>query len=278
MPVHAGPVTGVAIGPKNDQVLTVGNDGMMKLWAMPPVAARALAHPEAVLAAALSPDSQRLYTGSADKIVRVWNVASNAVERQFAGHTAPVTTVAPSSNGQLLSSAGADQTVRISDQASGKEKAIIGAHAMPITSLAANAAGTHLISAGQDGAVKFWKLPEAPRTFPHPDQVTCVAVSHDAKLLTGCVDKQVRLINLANGNVDHAFPGNTLAIGAVAFNDALTQIAAGRADKSLTVWNVADKKELKKIPSLPAAVQAVALRWQVRRLRRLLRSLALITS
>src|SRR5262249_18376236 len=75
--------------------------------------------------------------------------------------------------------------------------------------------------------------------------------------LTGCTDKQARLWNLANGNMERAFPGQTLAINAVAFNANGTQAAAGGADKSLIVWNVPDAKEVKKFV-LPAAVQSVA--------------------
>src|SRR5262249_40036527 len=52
--------------------------------------------------------------------------------------------------------------------------------------------------------------------------------------------------------------GNTMAVLGVAYSANGQQAAAGGADKSLTVWNVADGKELKKIPNLPAAVTSVA--------------------
>src|SRR5205823_3540568 len=53
--------------------------------------------------------------------------------------------------------------------------------------------------------------------------------------------------------------GNTLAIQCVALSANGAQIAAGGADKSLTVWNAADAKEVKKLTNLPAAVVSVAL-------------------
>ncbi len=257
---HAGPVTGVAIHPQNTQMLTVGSDGSMKVWTLPPTSPRALAHPEAVLSATVSPDSQRLITGGGDKIVRIWNLANNTVERQFVGHSGPATATAINANGQILASAGGDQTIRFWDQATGKEKSVIGAHAAGVTSLSVNAAGTMAVSAGPDGTIKFWKIPDAPpKVLAHPDQATCAAISPDGtKLLTGCVDKQVRLWNLGNGNVERTFPAMGLAIHSVAFNHDATQVAAGGADKSLMVWNAADGKELRKIADLPAPVQSVA--------------------
>jgi WD40 repeat protein len=256
---HAGPVNGVAFHPQNNQLVTAGGDGLLKFWAMPPVPGRALTHPDAVLASTATADGKRLITGSADKIVRSWNLTNNAMERQFQGHTAPVTAVALSANGQVLASGSADQTIRFWDQTNGKEKSVVGAHAGTVTALFCNPASTQLVSASADGTVKLWGLAAAPpRIFTHLDQVTSTALSLDgAKLLTGCTDKQARLWNLTNGNMERAFPGHTLAITAVAFNADGTQVAAGGADKSLIVWNVADAKEIKKF-TLPAAVQSVA--------------------
>ena len=44
---HAGPVTAVAFHPQGTQLLTAGGDGLLKLWALPPVPSRALTHPDA---------------------------------------------------------------------------------------------------------------------------------------------------------------------------------------------------------------------------------------
>src|SRR5262249_24576879 len=105
---HNGPVNSLAFHPvpQTAQPLTAGRHGLTKVGPLPPVPARALAHPDAALAAALSADSKRLITGGADKIVRSWNLANNQVERQFTGHAGPVTAVALSANGQLLASGG----------------------------------------------------------------------------------------------------------------------------------------------------------------------------
>jgi WD40 repeat protein len=257
---HDGAVTGVQFHPQGTQLATAGADGLVKFWAMPPAPARTIPNPDGVLSALASSDSKKLYTGSADKIVRVWDAAKPAIERQFTGHTAPVTALAVSANGQLLVSGGADATIRVWNQATGKESDVLIAHGAPITSLALNAAGNQLVSSGEDGLVKLWQLPAvSPKSFIHPDQVATMALTADgAKLLTGAGDKVVRLWNLGSGAKEREYAGGpTLPISALALSGNGAVIAAGSLDKTLTLWNVADAKVLQKIP-LPAAVQSVS--------------------
>jgi WD40 repeat protein len=256
---HGGPVTGVAFHPQNTQLLTAGGDGLLKLWAMPPIPGRLLTHPDAVLSSAMTADGKRLFTGSADKVLRSWDMVKNIVERQFTGNGAAVTAVAISGNGQILVSGGDDATIRFWNQATGKENSSLGAHAGTVTSLALNPAGTQMVSSSTDGTVKLWQLPALPpRPFVHPDQVTSLALSPDgSKLLTGCSDKLARLWNFKTGAKERDFPGHTLALTCVAFSVNGQLAAAGSADKSLTIWNVADAKVKKKIP-VPGVVKAVA--------------------
>ncbi|MBY0527075.1 MAG: hypothetical protein K2R98_27015 [Gemmataceae bacterium] len=256
---HGGPVTGVSFHPQATQLVTSGADGLVKLWALPPVPGRALAHPDGVTSIALSPDQKRLITGGTDKVVRSWNLTTNAIERQFPGHAGAVTAVALSPNGQLLVSGGDDATIRFWNQTNGQQSDMFGGHAAPVTTLAFHPANTQLLSASEDGTVKLWALPPAaPKLFAHPDLLTSAAISPDgAKLLTGCNDKQARLWNLTSGQLERAFPGNTLAVTAVAFSANGAAVVGGGADKSVTVWNAADGKELKKFANLPAAVNAV---------------------
>jgi WD40 repeat protein len=257
---HDGGVTGVAFHPQAPQLATAGADGLVKFWAVPMQPPRTVTHPDGVLIALASADGKKLYTGSADKMVRVWDAVKPAIERQFTGHTGAVTALAVSANGQLLVSGGADATVRLWNQATGKESDVIIGHAGPVTSLALNQAGNQLVSTSVDGTVKLWQLPIAPpKAFIHPDQVTTLAVTADgAKVVTGSGDKVVRLWNLANGTKEREYTGGpTLPISALALSANGAVIAAASLDKTLTLWNVTDGKLLHKVP-LPLAAQAVA--------------------
>jgi WD40 repeat protein len=255
---------GMAFHPGSNQLLTGGGDGALKLWAMPPIPERTLTHPDAVRAAVVRADGKRLFSGGSDKIVRAWNLDDPRMpERQFSGHTAAVNAIALSPDGNLLASAGDDEVVRFWNQSNGQQAALIGAHTGPVTSLAIRGGG-QIVSASTDGAIKLWQPPAdvgaglSLRLLAHPGQVTSAVLSPDgSRLLTGCSDKQVRLWNLGNGQIERPFTGPSLGVLCVAMNSAGNQVAAGSADKTLFVWDAGNAKEIKKFP-LAAAVNSVA--------------------
>ncbi|MCS6851992.1 MAG: hypothetical protein NZ700_12585 [Gemmataceae bacterium] len=255
---HQGGTTAVQFTPQDQQLLTAGGDGRLRVWAVPPLPGRLLAHPDGVTAAVLSVDGKRLISGGADKTVRSWNLTTGQVERQYLGHTAGVAAVALSPDGKYLVSAEAAPVIRFWNQENGQPAEALGGHTGSITALAFHPSSQQLVSAAEDGLVKLWKLPLLPsRSLVHPDQVTAVSLSPDGtRLLTGCLDKQLRTWNLDKGQPERSWnTGSTIT--AVAYATVGGVAAAGLADKAILLVNPADGKELKKIDNLPAAVLAV---------------------
>jgi WD40 repeat protein len=219
---HSAPVTSVAFHPQSNQLLTAGKDGALKLWSLPPFPAKSLAHPGAVLAIAASPDAKRLYTGGEDKILRSWDMTKDQADKQFTGHTAAITAVVISANGQILTSGGADKTIRFWDFAAGKEKIALAAHSGPVTSLSLHPNGQQLLSASDDGTIKIWQLPIMPPAKAPPGPVTVPP-----------------LRQIAHGSpVRQAF-----------FSPKGDQIFSWGDDKALKIWNAADGKPIKSVPS-----------------------------
>lgn len=253
---HPGGVTGVAFHPSQPIVATVGADGLLKTWALPIPAPRAITTSDRVLAAALTADAKRLFTAGADKIVRSWTFATGAPERQFAGHTGLVTAIAVSADGNTLISAGADETIRFWNTQNGMQTAQLSGHVGSITSLSLQ--GNLLASAGEDGAVKLWQHPAVPaKPHAHPDAVLSMNLSPDGnRAFTIGNDKQARLWNLTNGQMERAHTAGTAAISAVAIAPDNATLAIAGGDKSLSLWNAG--KEAKKFPPLPATASALA--------------------
>src|SRR6187399_498292 len=78
-------------------------------------------HELAVLAVAVSPDSNYIASASRDKSAKLWEVRTGREVRSFLGHEASVTCVGFSADGKLLITGSNDKTVRLWDVATGKE-------------------------------------------------------------------------------------------------------------------------------------------------------------
>ena len=79
-------------------------------------------HTGVVSSIAFSPDGKTLASGSWDKTIRLWDVATGKNTASLKGHTLEVLSVAYSPDGKTLASGSDDQTVRLWDVA--KHRAI----------------------------------------------------------------------------------------------------------------------------------------------------------
>src|ERR1700727_2866570 len=79
-----------------------------------------IGHTSAVNSLAISPDGQRILSGSNDSTIRIWNAISGAeVLPPLHGHNGRVFSVAFSPDGTHISSGSRDKTVRVWDATSG---------------------------------------------------------------------------------------------------------------------------------------------------------------
>jgi len=70
-------------------------------------------HTDRVCNVAFSPDGQTLASGSLDKSIKLWNVATGQQLRTLSGHTGGVKSVVFSPDGRILASGSSDLTVRL---------------------------------------------------------------------------------------------------------------------------------------------------------------------
>ena len=72
-------------------------------------------HTDGVTSVAFSPDGRLLASGSYDKTIKLWEVATGSLVRTLEGHTDPVLSVAFSPGGKLLASDSDDATIKLWD-------------------------------------------------------------------------------------------------------------------------------------------------------------------
>ncbi|MBW4575960.1 MAG: serine/threonine protein kinase, partial [Aphanothece sp. CMT-3BRIN-NPC111] len=93
-------------------------------------------HSNWVHSVAFSPDGQSLASGSDDKTLKIWDVATGKVKSTLTGHSDRVYSVAFSPDGQSLASGSDDKTLKIWEVATGKVKSTLTGHSDRVNSVA----------------------------------------------------------------------------------------------------------------------------------------------
>lgn len=128
----AGPVLSIALTPDGRYVFTGAVDGKLRRWNLAELTWELGVHDAGVRSIALDVERERLATGGADGVARLWAMTGFGLLQTFAGHSDQVMACALSASGDLLATASADDWVRIWSIASGRVLAAapLGADAM----------------------------------------------------------------------------------------------------------------------------------------------------
>jgi WD40 repeat protein len=173
-----------------------------------------------IAAVAFSPDDKLLASGSHDKTVKLWEVATGAERATLKSHQEAVNCVAFSPDGKTLASGSGDRTVKIWDVATGKEKASLE-HSGVLLAVAFSPDGKWLAAADTKEA-KIWK------TDSWKEQT--VFRGHGEGVW-------VNAVAVAPGDKVVATAGGVLGNGTVTFWD----VTSGKEQK---VWKVEAAKSL----------------------------------
>jgi len=197
-------VTAAVIGRNDDEVITGGDDGVVRVWSIPTgKEVKGVPMPKAAitsLAFRPSPGFQ-VVTASQDKALKVLDLGSGKEVRALPGLTAPATAVVVP-NALLALTAGPDG-FRLWQIDAGKMVKHFNDHKGPVLALAVSPNGRWVASGGADNRILLWNLgnQHLVRSFDgHAGVVNGLAFSLDSNyLLSASADKSVRLWGVPTG-------------------------------------------------------------------------------
>ncbi|RLI56332.1 MAG: hypothetical protein DRP09_06875 [Candidatus Thorarchaeota archaeon] len=209
---HEGPVYGLAVMADNQRLVSIADkDLAVKIWSLDDYALISSLAPNSahVKTVAVSPDQHYIVTGSADGIVRFWDVDRGVLLRTLdAGHDVHSMIISPDGRYLLCGSkvppaSNESGVVTIWDFELGVQLKRIEAHQGHVTALAMTADSNYVLSGGQDGQVHLWDMETGTllKTMSgHNSSVISIYVTNDGQhLITGSSDGTVRAWILRGG-------------------------------------------------------------------------------
>ena len=104
-----------------------------------------------------SADGSKIASGSSDKTVKVWDVASGALLRTFEGHLKSVRSVSFCFYGRKLVSASWDKTVKVWDVTTGECLQTLVGHTWTVDCVSFSADASKIASGSRDRTIKIWE-------------------------------------------------------------------------------------------------------------------------
>ncbi len=200
-------------------------------------------HTGRVNAVAVTPDGRFAISGSSDKTLRVWELATGECVRILEGHTDTVSAVTVTPDGRFAISGSSDKTLRVWELATGECVRVLEGHADWVYAVAVTPDGRFAISGSSDKTLRVWELAtgKCVRILEgHTETVNAVAVTPDGRFaISGSSDKTLRVWKLATGECVHILEGHTSSIDAVAVTTDGRFAISGSDDTTLRVWDLA---------------------------------------
>ncbi|KAJ2596563.1 pre-mRNA-splicing factor prp46 [Coemansia sp. RSA 1804] len=183
---------------------------------------------------AVEPGNKWFASGSVDRTIKIWDLASGTLKLTLTGHISPVRGLAVSSRHPYLFSCGEDKQVKCWDLETNKVVRQYHGHLSGVYSLALHPVLDVLVTGGRDSVARVWDMRTKKQVHVlagHKSTISSVECQEaDPQVISSSMDWTVRLWDLAAGKSMNTLTHHKKSVRALALHPTEFGFASGGAD------------------------------------------------
>jgi TIR domain/WD domain, G-beta repeat len=205
-------------------------------------------HSKWVNAVAVTPHGRHAVSGSHDKTLCVWDLATGETEATLQSPTSWVNAVAVTRDGWHVVSGSGENTLRVWDLAMGKAKRTLQGHMDLVSAVGVTPDGLYAVSGSWDGTLRVWDLAtgKTKTTFKNlTESISALAVTPDGRhVVFASWNTTLHVLDLVTGETIATLLVHTSWVLAVTVTPDERHAVSSSHDQTLRVWDLKSRKEI----------------------------------
>lgn len=210
---------------------------------------------------AIEPGNEWFATGAADRVIKIWDLASGKLKLSLTGHVSTVRGLAVSENHPYLFSCGEDRQVKCWDLEYNKVVRHYHGHLSAVYSIALHPSIDVIITAGRDSTARVWDMRTKANIHTlsgHTNTVaSVVAQQANPQIITGSHDSTVRLWDLAAGKSVCSLTNHKKSVRSVVLHPTLYMFASASPD-NIKQWRCPEGNFIQNLSGHSSIVNCMA--------------------
>ncbi|XP_063983821.1 pleiotropic regulator 1-like [Diachasmimorpha longicaudata] len=210
---------------------------------------------------AVEPGNEWFATGSGDRVIKIWDLASGILKVSLTGHISSVRGLAVSRRHPYLFSCGEDGQVKCWDLEYNKVIRHYHGHLSAVYSMALHPTIDVLVTAGRDSTGRVWDIRTKTNIHTlvgHTNTVASVICqASEPQIITGSHDCTIRLWDLAAGRTRVTLTNHKKSVRSVCFHPTQNMFASASPD-NIRQWKCPDGTYLQNLSGHNAIVNCLA--------------------
>jgi len=210
---------------------------------------------------AVDPTNEWFCTGSADRCIKIWDLASGNLKLSLTGHVSTVRALQVSPRHPYLFSAGEDKQVKCWDLEYNKVIRHYHGHLSAVYSMALHPTIDVLVTCGRDSTARVWDMRTKANIHTltgHTNTVASVVCqAAEPQIITSSHDSTIRLWDLAAGRSMATLTNHKKSVRAVVNHPSLYMFASASPD-NIKQWKCPEGKFIQNLSGHNAIINCLA--------------------